>query len=55
MSEDGLGQLLALAAHWLPHDEPTAQTMGTALWLENEHWRRMEIAVANGITKAFNG
>jgi len=27
--------------------------MGVAKWLEDEHWRRMEIAVANGIAQAF--
>jgi len=26
-----------------------------AKWLEDEYWRRMEIAVANGIAKALNG
>lgn len=29
--------------------------MGTAKWLEDEHWRRLEIAVANGIARALNG
>lgn len=31
------------------------ENLGTAKWLEDEHWRRMEIAVANGIAKAFQG
>jgi len=46
---------MALAQHWLPGAEPTAETLGTARWLEEEHWRRMEIAVANGIARALNG
>jgi len=33
----------------------TAEVMGTAKWLEDEHWRRMEIAIANGIAYALNG
>lgn len=47
--------MLALADRWLPGAPATAETLGTALWLENEHWKRMEIAVANGIARAFNG
>ncbi|WP_374755451.1 DUF6890 family protein [Pseudomonas putida] len=46
---------MALAERWLPGTPPTAEVMGTAKWLEDEHWRRMEIAIANGIAKAFNG
>jgi hypothetical protein len=29
--------------------------MGTAKWLEDEYWKRMEFAVANGIAHALNG
>ncbi|MGV6475020.1 DUF6890 family protein [Azotobacter vinelandii] len=47
--------MLALAERWLPGAAPTAQTLGTAKWLEDEHWRRLEIAVANGIARALNG
>ncbi|HBO2948544.1 MULTISPECIES: DUF6890 family protein [Pseudomonadaceae] len=46
---------MALVERWLPGTPPTADAMGTAKWLEDEHWRRMEIAVANGIAKALNG
>lgn len=46
---------MALAQRWLPGAEPTIENMGAAKWLEDEHWRRMEIAVANGIAHAFNG
>ena len=55
MTQDGLGQLLALTHRWLPGAGPTIEVMGTAKWLEDEYWRRMEIAVANGISTAFNG
>ncbi|WP_414860649.1 DUF6890 family protein [Pseudomonas chlororaphis] len=47
--------MLALADRWLPGAPPTADNLGTAKWLEDEHWRRMEIAIANGISRAFNG
>ncbi|MFJ2365931.1 DUF6890 family protein [Pseudomonas sp. NPDC087697] len=46
---------MVLTQRWLPDAEPTPETMGTAKWLEDEHWRRMEIAVANGIAFALNG
>jgi len=47
--------LLALTHRWLPGTEPTIENMGVAKWLEDEQWRRMEIAVANGIAFALNG
>ncbi|WP_371914925.1 hypothetical protein [Pseudomonas sp. TMW 2.1634] len=45
--------MLALTHRWLPGTEPTIENMGVAKWLEDEHWRRMEIAVANGIAQAL--
>lgn len=46
---------MALTTHWLPGAEPSIENMGLAKWLDDEHWRRMEIAVANGIGLALNG
>ncbi|MGP5282087.1 DUF6890 family protein [Pseudomonas helleri] len=46
---------MALSSRWLPGEEPTPEVMGTAKWLEDEHWKRMEIAVANAIALALNG
>jgi hypothetical protein len=46
---------MALHQRWMPGVVPTTETLGTAKWLEDEHWRRMEIAVANGIAHALNG
>ena len=46
---------MALTNRWLPAAEPTIENMGTAKWLEDEHWKRMEIAVANAIALALNG
>ncbi|WP_162874424.1 DUF6890 family protein [Pseudomonas viridiflava] len=47
--------MLALTNRWLPGTEPTIENMGIAKWLEDEHWRRMDIAVADGIAHALNG
>ena len=46
---------MALTNRWMPGAEPTIENMGTAKWLEDEYWRRMEISVANGIAYALNG
>lgn len=46
---------MALTERWLPGAALTADNLGTAKWLEDEHWKRMEIAVANGIAKAWKG
>lgn len=46
---------MALTQRWLPGAEPSIENMGQAKWLDDEHWRRMEIAVANGIAHALNG
>jgi hypothetical protein len=46
---------MALVARWLPGEPPTAENMGTAKWLEDQHWHRTEIAVANAIGRAFKG
>lgn len=46
---------MALTQRWLPDAEPSIENMGLAKWLDDEHWRRMEIAVANGIAHALNG
>lgn len=48
-----MGQLLALAERWLPGRPADTDTLGTALWLERDYWQKMEIAVANGIARAF--
>jgi hypothetical protein len=50
-----MSQLVVLTTCWLPGTDLTIENMGTAKWLEDEHWRRMEIAVANGIALALNG
>ena len=46
---------MALTNRWLPGAEPSIENMGTAKWLEDEHWKRTEIAVANAIALALNG
>ncbi|WP_045488878.1 DUF6890 family protein [Pseudomonas sp. StFLB209] len=46
---------MALQLRWLPGMVATTDTLGTAKWLEDEYWRRMGIAVAEGIAQAFKG
>jgi|TARA_R110002124_G_scaffold78820_2_gene210143 hypothetical protein len=46
--------LVALRTKWLPQSEED-DDLGTALYLENQYWENMQIAVANGIGKALNG
>ena len=46
---------MALVDRWLPGEEPTTDNMGTAKWLDDQYWNRMEIAIANGISRAFKG
>jgi len=47
--------LLALTNRWLPGAEPSIENMGTAKWLDDEYWKRMGFAVANGIAHALKG
>lgn len=46
---------MALTKRWLPGADFSIENMGTAKFLEDEHWRRTEIAVANGIAMALSG
>lgn len=46
---------MALTERWLPGAELTADNLGTAKWLEDEYWKRFEIAAANGIAMALKG
>ncbi|MGT3071955.1 DUF6890 family protein [Pseudomonas putida] len=47
--------MVALHQRWLPGTDPSIENLGTAKWLEEEYWRRTEIAVANAIAHALNG
>ncbi|WP_408022092.1 DUF6890 family protein [Spartinivicinus ruber] len=44
-----------LAKKHFPHQPVTADTMGAALFFEQQYWEHMQIAVANGISQAFKG
>ncbi|MEB4592982.1 hypothetical protein VSS37_18525 [Candidatus Thiothrix sp. Deng01] len=44
--------------HYLPHIPPgqhDEESLGAALWLERRYWERMEIAIANGISRSLGG
>ncbi len=44
----------ALSQKWLPRgDADDPEAWGAAWWLEERFWEQMEIAVANGIARAF--
>lgn len=45
--------MCAYADKWLPGADKDDDTLGTALFLENDYWRNFETAVANGIGKAW--
>ncbi|MDK2956529.1 MAG: hypothetical protein PWQ57_2025 [Desulfovibrionales bacterium] len=47
--------MIALAGKWLPGRAADARTLGEALWLEQDYWEKMSVAVCNGVVKAFKG
>lgn len=47
--------MVALSRKWFPQRELDAESMGEALWLEEDYWKKMTISVQNGIAKAFKG
>ncbi|WP_035075176.1 DUF6890 family protein [Maridesulfovibrio zosterae] len=48
-------QLQVLCCRWFPGQEVTEESMAEALWLEQDFWEKMSVAVSNGISKAFRG
>ncbi len=55
MAENGLAVLSILSRHWFPGRKVDEDSMAEALFLEQDHWRKMSVAVANGIVIAFKG
>ncbi|MFA9396340.1 MAG: hypothetical protein ACERJ1_16750 [Halodesulfovibrio sp.] len=55
MEHNALEQMLALTRKWFPERDVTERCMGEAMFLEKDYWHKMEIAVCNGIAKAFGG
>ena len=47
--------MVVLARKWFGHHEVTEHSMGEAVYLEKDYWHKMEVAVCNGIAKAFGG
>ncbi|WP_406564730.1 DUF6890 family protein [Marinobacter nanhaiticus] len=47
--------MLALVHKHFPGRDPDPAAMIEAAWLEQDHWKRMEVAIANGIARAVNG
>jgi len=48
-------QLLLFSGKWFPGREATVESMAEALFLENDYWEKMTVAVGNGVAKAFGG
>ncbi|MEH0833314.1 DUF6890 family protein [Pectobacterium cacticida] len=46
---------MTLRRHYLPHEPDDIANLARAVWLDNSHWEKMHIAVANGIALAFKG
>lgn len=45
---------MAITKKWFGSDcVATDELRGEALWLEKQYWERTEIAINNGINKAF--
>jgi hypothetical protein len=55
LQDDAMGQLMVLSSRWFPGRKISPESMGEALFLENDYWEKMSIAVQNGIAKAFKG
>ena len=55
LRENGLGMCLALSHKWFPSRAVDLDSMAEAVFLETDYWEKMQIAVANGIAKAFRG
>jgi hypothetical protein len=48
-------ELLTLARRWFPGETVTTELLGEVIFLEKRELEKMEIAVNNGIAKAFKG
>ncbi|MGL1932180.1 MAG: hypothetical protein OCC45_10515 [Desulfotalea sp.] len=55
VENSALYQARVYAQKHFPGRKVDAQAMGEALFLEKDFWRKMDIAVANGVTHAFKG
>lgn len=49
-----MSQIFVLCRKWFPGREIDVECMAEAIFLERDYWEKMNIAVANGIAKAFN-
>ncbi|WP_319780793.1 DUF6890 family protein [Maridesulfovibrio sp.] len=55
IKNNGLMQLELFSRKWFPEREITVDSMAEGLFLEQDFWDNMSVAVANGIAKAFKG
>lgn len=50
-----LAQMSVLSRKWFPGREVNTQCMAEAVFLENDYWDKMRVAVNNGVVRAFEG
>lgn len=50
-----LEQVLTLRRYYLPNADDDIDSLARAIWLDKHERERLSHAVAEGITKAFNG
>ncbi|MGR6871174.1 DUF6890 family protein [Pseudomonas sp. HK3] len=48
-----LAKYLLLLQKWLPNEPETNRNFAKALYLENQYWQRMSLAVSKGINVFF--
>ncbi|WP_407681415.1 DUF6890 family protein [Pseudodesulfovibrio profundus] len=48
-----MGQFYTFHRKWFGERPVTEQSLGEALFLENDYWERMKVAVNNGILTAL--
>ncbi|HIH4872902.1 DUF6890 family protein [Klebsiella aerogenes] len=46
---------MTLRRRYLPGEPDDEESLARAIWLDNQHWKNMSIAVNNGIVKALKG
>jgi hypothetical protein len=47
--------MAAFSRRWFPGREVTTKSMAEALFLEKDYWEKQQIAVTNGVARAFKG
>ncbi|WP_428984544.1 DUF6890 family protein [Raoultella lignicola] len=46
---------MILRRRYLPSEPDDEESIARAIWLDNQYWKNMSVAVNNGIVKALKG